>query len=54
MVVQNLKLSMYKLHKRGQQLFFSYFMATKFIHACATAKDHIEELDIQNLVYYII
>ena len=26
----NLQLSMYKLHKRGQQLFYFYFMATKF------------------------
>ena len=27
----NLQLSMYKLYKRGQQLFCFYFMATKFI-----------------------
>ena len=26
----NLQLSMYTLHKRGQRLFFFYFMATKF------------------------
>ena len=26
----NLQLSVYKLHKNGQQLFFFYFMATKF------------------------
>ena len=45
----NLQLSMYKLHKRGQQLLFFYFMATKLIHACATAKDHIENKIIKIL-----
>ena len=46
----NLQLSIYKLHKRGQQLFFFDFMATKV--TCANVKDHIEDKIFKTL--YII
>ena len=44
----NLQLSMYKLHKRGQQLFF-YGNEN---HTCATIKDHIED-KILKMLYMV-
>ena len=46
----NLHLSMYKLHKRGQQLFFSFY--SNEIHTCATVKDHMED-KIFKILYII-
>ena len=45
----NLQLSMYKLHKRVQQLFLSY---GNEIHTCATVKEPIEDKTFK--VSYII
>ena len=39
----NLQLSIYKLHKRGQQLFFFFWFYGNEIYICATVKDHIED-----------
>ena len=47
----NLQLSMYKLHKRGQQLFFFLFYGNE-IHTCATVKDHTEDKILK--ILYII
>ena len=38
----NLQLSMFKLHKRGPQLFFFYFYGNE-IHTSATVKGQIED-----------
>ena len=46
----NLQLSKYKLHKRGQQLFF--LLQGNEIHTCATVKDHIED-KIFKILYII-
>ena len=42
---------MYKLHKRGQQLFFFLFYGNE-INTCATVKDHIED-KIFKILYII-
>ena len=42
---------MYKLHKRGQQLFFFLFCGNE-IHTWATVKDHIEDKIFK--IFYII
>ena len=46
----NLQLSMHKLHKGGQQLFFLFF--GNEVHSGATVKDHIE--DERFKILYII
>ena len=46
----NLQLSIYKLHKRGQQLFFDFY--GNEIHSCATVKDHVED-KIFKILYII-
>ena len=45
----NLQLGMYKLHKRGQQLFLILWQQ---IHTCAAVKDHIED-KIFKILYII-
>ena len=47
--VSNLQLSMYTLHKRGQQFFLFY---GNEIHACATVKDHIEDKIFKTCILY--
>ena len=47
----NPQLSMYKLHKRGQRLFFFLFYGNES-HTCATVKDHIED-NIFKILYII-
>ena len=46
----NLQLSMHKLHKSNQQLFFLFY--GNEIHTCATVKDHIEDKILE--ILYII
>ena len=46
----NLQLGIYKLYKRGQQLFFWFY--GNEIHSCATVKDHIED-KIFKILYII-
>ena len=50
--ISNLQLSMYKLHKRGQQLFFLFY--GNEIHTCATVKDHIEDKISKSCILYHI
>ena len=46
----NLQLSMFKLHKRGQQLFFLFY--GNEIHTCATVIDHIEDKILKSCILY--
>ena len=46
----NIQLSMYKFHKRGQQLFFVFLFYGNEIHTCAAVKDHTED----KIILYII
>ena len=48
----NLQLSMYKLHKRGQQLFFLFY--GNGIHTCATVKGHIDDKILKSCILYYI
>ena len=49
----NLQLSMFKLHKRGQQLFLFLFYGNE-IHTCATVKDQIEDTIFKLCILYHI
>ena len=48
----NFQLSMYRLHKRGPQLFFLFY--SNEIHTCATVKDHIEDKIFKSCKLYHI